>query len=318
MFGFGRKGHPRKHDIASAIDHKGDIYDALVGALNALTAANVAVDKKTLDDAISAAIVGMQWQPPIIRFEAMVTNEPVAPSDGDRYISTEAGTIPSTTQTVAIDDVCEWDSGTSLWIITTPQDGWAVIEQGVDPNIAWWYSGTQWRKLGTIVDHANLLNLNWSVAKHIIDIDVDFGGYKATDCAGVEGTVTDTEIESTIGDVILKALNDVKVDNLTASQIVESGASKELVSVAKGDAYNKSFGTGSGDVCEGNDSRLPTASEKTEIGRLQPDVALAGVAPVDADVSGWSDGDRGQGIGTGGREFYMVKRGTAVKYVELS
>lgn len=177
MHGFGRKGHTRKHDIGSSVDHKGNIFDALKGAVHALTAANVAVDTQTLNDAIAAAIVGMQWQPPIIRFEAMVTNEPVAPSDGDRYISTEAGTIPSTTQAVLIGDVCEWDTPTGLWIVTTPNDGWAVIEQGVDPNIAWWFNGTIWRKLGTIVDHSNLLNLNWSVAMHIIDTSVNFNGH---------------------------------------------------------------------------------------------------------------------------------------------
>jgi len=183
MLGFGRKGHPRKHDIADALSHKGDIYDALIGAINALTAANVAVDKKTLDDAIAAAIVGMQWQPPIIRFEAMVTNEPALPSDGDRYISTEAGDIPSTTQAVLVDDVCEWDSGTSLWIVTTPEDGWAVIEQGVDPNIVWWYSGTAWRKLGTIVDHSNLFNLNWSVAGHVMDTVLDMNSNQINELA---------------------------------------------------------------------------------------------------------------------------------------
>jgi len=172
--------HRRKHDVGDANDHEGDIYGALVGAVNALTAANVAVDTQTMVDAIAAAIVGMQWQPPIIRFEAMVTNEPGAPSDGDRYISTETGTMPSTTQAVVTDDVCEWDSGTSLWIVTTPEDGWAVIEQGVDPNIAWWYSGAAWRKLGTIVDHANLLNLNWSVAAHVMDTDLAMGTHQIT------------------------------------------------------------------------------------------------------------------------------------------
>ena len=179
MAGEGGVSHGRKHDIANPNDHKGDIYAALIGALNALTAANVAVDTKTLNDAIAAAIVGMQWQPPIIRFEAMVTSEPATPSDGDRYISTEVGNIPSTTQAVLVDDVCEWDTGTSLWIVTTPLDGFAVIEQGVDPNIAWWYSGAAWRKLGTIVDHANLLHLNWSVAAHVIDVDFDLNTHKA-------------------------------------------------------------------------------------------------------------------------------------------
>lgn len=183
MVGFGAVHHGKRHNIGDAKNHEGDIYDALVGALHALTAANVAVDTQTLHDAISAAIVGMVWQQTIIRFEAMVTNEPVAPSDGDRYISTEAGTIPSTTQAVLVDDVCEWDSATSLWIITTPDDGWAVQETQPDPNIAWWYSGSAWRKIGTMVDHSNLLNLNWSVASHVMDTVLDMNSNQINELA---------------------------------------------------------------------------------------------------------------------------------------
>lgn len=197
------KSHGKKHDIANPRDHTGDIYNSLIGAINALTAANVAVDTQTMTDAIAAAIVGMSWQTNIIRFEAMVTNEPSAPSDGDRYISTEAGTIPSTTQAVLVDDVCEWDSGTSLWVITTPEDGWAVIEDEVDPNIAWWYSGTQWRKLGTIVDHANLLNLNWSVAGHAMDTDLSMDTHKITDVVNPttpQGVATKVFVEDYVDD----------------------------------------------------------------------------------------------------------------------
>lgn len=43
---------------------------------------------------------------------------------------------------------------------------------------------------------------------------------------------------------------------LTASQIVETDAGKNLISVAKGTAYNKAFGSTAGTVTEGNDSRL--------------------------------------------------------------
>ena len=42
----------------------------------------------------------------------------------------------------------------------------------------------------------------------------------------------------------------------TASRIVETDASKNLTYAAKGTAYNKNFGTGSGDVTQGNDVRL--------------------------------------------------------------
>lgn len=61
-----------------------------------------------------------------------------------------------------------------------------------------------------------------------------------------------------------------------------------------------------------------TDSEAQAAVKYQADVNLAGVAPVDADVAGWTAGDRGMGIGTGSRLFFMYKQGTAVKYVELS
>lgn len=43
---------------------------------------------------------------------------------------------------------------------------------------------------------------------------------------------------------------------LSASQRLETDASKNVVTVAKGTADNKNFGTGSGEVCEGNDTRV--------------------------------------------------------------
>ena len=55
----------------------------------------------------------------------------------------------------------------------------------------------------------------------------------------------------------------VLISGLTASQIVETNASKTLVSISKGTAYNKNFGTGSGTVAEGDDSRLSNARTPT-------------------------------------------------------
>lgn len=193
--------HRKKHDIGDAKNHYGDIYDALVGALHALSASNVVVDAQTLAEAIDAAIKGMDWQENIISFRAMVTNEPGSPSDGDRYISTESGTIPSTTQAVNADDICEWDDTAGEWVIMPPEDGWAILEDGVDPNIAWWYNGSQWRKLGSIIDHSNLLNLTWSTAGHTIDTAVDMAGYKLVDNLHFGAYhISDTHGDDTNGD----------------------------------------------------------------------------------------------------------------------
>ena len=53
---------------------------------------------------------------------------------------------------------------------------------------------------------------------------------------------------------------------------------------------------------------------------LKADVTLAGAAPIYADLTGagWVNGDRGMGIGTGGRIFLMSRYSDALKYVELS
>lgn len=50
-----------------------------------------------------------------------------------------------------------------------------------------------------------------------------------------------------------------KFSSTTANQRLEVDANKELISVAKGTADNKDFGTTSGTICEGNDSRLTDA-----------------------------------------------------------
>ena len=46
------------------------------------------------------------------------------------------------------------------------------------------------------------------------------------------------------------------ISALSASSIVETDAGKKLITAVKNTAYNKDFGTGSSDVCEGDDSRL--------------------------------------------------------------
>jgi len=72
-----------------------------------------------------------------------------------------------------------------------------------------------------------------------------------------------------------------------------------------------------------NDSNVSGGTVKDALntlldGVVQSDVILAGETPVDDDVSGWADKDKGHGIGTTSREFYMVKRGTTVKWMEMT
>ena len=153
-----------------------------------------------MEAAVTAAVAGLHWQDNIIRFEAMVTNEPVAPSDGDSFISTETGAIPSTSQAVVIGDICRWNATGTTWTIQTPEDGWAVIEDGVDPNKVWVWNGTIWGDFGSMLNHAVLLNLNWSVAAHVMDTDLDMNSHKVVECPAVEGPIiSDAGIEAGTG-----------------------------------------------------------------------------------------------------------------------
>lgn len=83
-------------------------------------------------------------------------------------------------------------------------------------------------------------------------------------------------------DLYLNAFN-IKLTGLTASEIVETDGAKQLLSVTKGTAYNKAFGTGSGEVSEGNHSHsLPTYILLTSIPLFQED--------LDAYIGGTSTG----------------------------
>lgn len=98
------------------------------------------------------------------------------------------------------------------------------------------------------------------------------GGYTqyATDAevqAGTENTKTFTSLKLSNWWGYVKGLANTwalkqtfttapRLSSTTASQRLEVDANKDIISVAKGTADNKDFGTGSGNVCEGNDSRL--------------------------------------------------------------
>jgi len=74
----------------------------------------------------------------------------------------------------------------------------------------------------------------------------------------------------------------VTLSNLQVSQIVETNASKDLISVAKGTAYNKAFGTTAGTVTEGNDSRLSDA--RTPTSHVHGNITNAGLVGTTANL----------------------------------
>lgn len=63
MFGF--LMHSKLHDLGDARVHKGDIYNALIGANNALTAGNVVADAQWVTDQIAAATGDLRGKDPV-------------------------------------------------------------------------------------------------------------------------------------------------------------------------------------------------------------------------------------------------------------
>lgn len=82
----------------------------------------------------------------------------------------------------------------------------------------------------------------------------DFGTSEDTVCEGNDSRLHQHDQElNTTSSVIHK---DITLTDLSTNQIVETDSNKKLISVAKGSAYNKNFGTTAGTVAEGNDERF--------------------------------------------------------------
>ena len=173
MFG---AGHDKRHRMESADDHDGDWYNAMLNAGTALTGTNPVVDTATMTAAIAAAVAGLHWKDNIDSFVDFVTNEPGGPTPGDRYINTVTGVSSGTAQSVTANYIYEWNG--SSWTEYIPEDGWAVLEDGVTPNLAWVYSGTAWGDFSSMLNHAAMMNLNWAAAGHTIDTDFDLNSYR--------------------------------------------------------------------------------------------------------------------------------------------
>lgn len=126
--------------------------------------------------------------------------------------------------------------------------------------------------------YVNIPNRNFSAsigqAQFLIDSDPFFGqtciskdNYKAIQITNSGNYIYHNSLIDLDAPII-------KLSQLTASQIVETDASKNLVSVAKATAYNKNFGTTSGTVLEGSffpqretmiDADKTFSSGKTEV-----------------------------------------------------
>ncbi|MHA1911162.1 MAG: hypothetical protein ACTSYA_05640, partial [Candidatus Kariarchaeaceae archaeon] len=149
---------------------------------------------------------------------ATSTSAPPTESAGDRYMLDAAGTPHADWDGVGQGQIAVFADG--AWSEELFLEGHVVQSDAVNMDIELADAQIQYRN----VHHSNRDELD--------TIDQDM---------------------ATTDDV---TFNSMTVSDLIASQVVETDGAKKLITSAKNDAYNKSFGTGSGDVCEGNDSRL--------------------------------------------------------------
>lgn len=100
-------------------------------------------------DFVMGLIGGIDWQDSVL--DKDLTAPPSSPGTGDRYI---VGVGATGAWSGHDNDIAEWN-GTS-WDFTTPNEGFACWVE--DENVIYVYNGS-WVKMGTVIDHGNLLGL---------------------------------------------------------------------------------------------------------------------------------------------------------------
>jgi len=90
-------------------------------------------------------LLGLDWQESVLDELDFTAAEPGAPSVGDRYINTGSGASSGTAQTVAANDIEQWN-GTD-WTEITPTEGAMLLVE--DRNMLVLFDGSSWIDIGT-------------------------------------------------------------------------------------------------------------------------------------------------------------------------
>jgi len=127
-----------------------DIYAGVAVAAKASGATTATVDLRSTGGAgISGkAANAFDFQESVADVLDLTAAEPAAPSTGDRYLNTGTGSSSETSQTVAANEIVEYN-GTD-WTRITPSEGMVVLDE--DSNELKAYNGSAWADIGTIAD----------------------------------------------------------------------------------------------------------------------------------------------------------------------
>ena len=119
----------------------------------------------TVCGAAGGSLNALDWQESVLDELDFTAAEPAAPTLGDRYLNTGTGASSVTGQTVAANDIEEWN-GTS-WTEITPTEGACCLVEDRDMLIG--YNGSVWIDLGTFANIKDLTDGGNADSLHVHD-----------------------------------------------------------------------------------------------------------------------------------------------------
>jgi hypothetical protein len=161
--------------------------------------------------------------------------------------------------------------------------------------------------------HSDLTERAWSEAGHTIDTNLDLEGNELDNVSKINGDGSTPAGITSSSDIELQLGDNAGVKKLI---LFDSDGVKVLDTNSNGDmSLEGNITMAASRTVDGVDVSAHAADN---IKHMKSDVTLAGATPVDSDISAWTNGDRGIGIGTGGGIYLMYKYTGVVKYVQLS
>lgn len=115
--------------------------------------------------ALSGILRALPWQAAVDDELDFTSAEPSSPSVGDRYLNTGSGASSETAQTVAANDVEQWN-GTN-WTEITPTEGYCLMV--LDRDMLVGFDGSSWIDIGTFANIRDLTDGGSANALHLHD-----------------------------------------------------------------------------------------------------------------------------------------------------
>ena len=227
------------------------------------------------------------------------------------YKTTGDGNIFSYLNFLGGNNTDYWGAGINFQSYDLHVDKWSFFNHC---NVNWGYGIPE-----GLMTSFGVASPNWTILTSGGEItfkksDFPWDGSPGTNLLKIVDTGISTEVPLSMGTNKITDVVDPTTDQgvTTKKYIEDNFVAFSLISLPQQNDYAKFV-----------DSRTVIGQDydqvKTDLGlnNLQSDISLSGATPVDSDVLGWTDGDRGIGIGTDATVWLLYKKGTAAKYLQL-